>query len=113
MNPADVLTEHLDRLDPINADWNRLQAEKILADPQAHIDALVEAGVLKWYSDPPFGVPLLTVVQPEPPRCTAWVEIGHGVQRCTRDQHDEGGHTTRPQDGGVNFNTPDVDWYTG
>jgi hypothetical protein len=67
---------------------------------------------LKWYSDPPFGVPLLTVVQPEPPRCTAWVEIGNGRQICTRESGHKGVHSSGTS-GVTNWNRPDVLWETG
>jgi hypothetical protein len=42
-------------------------AEHILADPQAHVDTLVEAGVLKEGPFNPDLRPMYHVVQPEPP----------------------------------------------
>jgi hypothetical protein len=109
---TDNLVEHIRTLQVGMGFSDEIVARNIRANPKAHIDALVEDGVLKWYSDPPFGVPLLTVVQPEPPRCTAWVEIGNGRQICTRESGHKGVHSSGTS-GVTNWNRPDVLWETG
>lgn len=81
--------------------WALTYAQRILDDPQAHIDALVEAGVLK----PNFSTDLRNgpraehrnylVIEPPRPPCPAWVEVGYGRQTCVGAAgHDEGEHPT-------------------
>jgi hypothetical protein len=50
----ETLARHLESLDPEPRNWEAwtVDAETILANPQAHIDALVEAGVLEGSGSP-------------------------------------------------------------
>lgn len=64
-----ALTAYLRYLEPpVNRYWTDHVAETIAADPQAHIDALVEAGVLEKqpdaFIDPLIKGPAYVVVQP-------------------------------------------------
>lgn len=80
-------------------------AEAIFADPQAHVDALVEAGVLKAV---PYAIgndesgrprdawPLIEkayrVVPLESPKCAAWIEVGYGREGCVEKLGHKGSH---------------------
>ena len=80
--------------------WALSYSYRILDDPQAHVDALVEAGVLvnaealllpgsgkligEWYA----------VVRERKP-CPAWIEVGFGRESCVEEAgHDTGEHPT-------------------
>jgi hypothetical protein len=103
---TDKLVEHARRLLVGRGFSDEIVARNIRANPQAHIQALVEAGVLTGVGVRDMNGHYLTytVVQSEP-RCTAWVEIGHGRQVCIRELGHEGVHTSGeidvdPQAGG-------------
>lgn len=73
---SDPLTEHLASLVTETPYATRQQADAIRKDPQAHIDALVEAGVLRPTPGSTRGS--YQVVQPEPPHEHRWGVLDDG-----------------------------------
>jgi hypothetical protein len=86
-DPADHLNSLVHHVAPIS---NGQIAEAIIADPQAHIDALVAAGVLQR-STARWDYEVYEVVSPKPPHVHEWkfVELHNSVDgilamwRCT------------------------------
>jgi hypothetical protein len=84
--PNEILSRYLFNLakpGPLMGHWNLNMAEHLLANPQAHVDALVEAGVLKkqWnmgYEENKWYI----VVKPEPPHTHVWQFEGAGEYWC-------------------------------
>ena len=109
---------------PRTGSWATWYAQRIVNDPQAHIDALVEAGVLKIdgfnSATIPEGLqyPIYKVVQPRKP-CPAWVEVGYGRQTCVEEAgHDEGDvprphRSRRAGDAALGLTAMDTLWVTG
>jgi hypothetical protein len=92
-----LLSAHLDRMiASVGVGHYPMQmADGILANPQAHIDALIAAGVLEAKGKLTGGIgPAYVVIRPT---CTAWIEVGFGRQTCVEPAgHDtkEGDHVT-------------------
>lgn len=57
---------------PLTLGQGMAVASVLMRDPQAHVDALVEAGVLKFGPVNPDLRPMYHVVQPEPPHDHSW-----------------------------------------
>jgi hypothetical protein len=100
---SNVLARHLSRLwgkhPSMGEAW--LQADSILADPQAHFDALVEAGAAvkcvgcRW-PDGTLVPTVYRVVQPEPPHEHTWrVRETSGPRAVVVVLACECGYTTR------------------
>lgn len=84
MSNRDELARHLAQLsvdrEHTALSWQYRMADHIRADPQAHVDALAEAGVLKP-QDMVSGMTLYRVIDPEPPHVHDYrvvsVSLGH------------------------------------